>query len=152
LSEVKTGLRGLLSRPSLYEALQWLLNADRRRREFVDTYVRPAKGERVLDVGCGPAELLRYMPGVTYFGFDPNPAYIERAKRTFGNRGSFFAKHYEPSDVASLPPFDLVILSAVLHHLDDDDRTRRATTRRERAMMVCIPAPSCSRCCRRVLP
>jgi SAM-dependent methyltransferase len=61
------------------------------------------------------------MPDVTYVGFDPNPAYIERAKRAFGNRASFFAKHYEPSDVASLPRFDIVILSAVLHHLDDDE-------------------------------
>src|SRR4051812_4972051 len=99
MSEVRTGLRGLLANPTVYEGLQWLLQADRGRRKFVENHVRPSPGKCILEVGCGPGELLRYMPDVTYVGFDPNPSYIERAKRTFGDRGAFFAKRYEEADV-----------------------------------------------------
>jgi SAM-dependent methyltransferase len=121
MAEVTTGLRGLLARPKLYIALQRLMGPEKDWRSFVETYIRPRPGDRVLDVGCGPGELLRYMPNVTYVGFDPNPVYIERAQRTFGERATFFAKYYQESDVARLPPFDLAVLSAVLHHMDDDE-------------------------------
>jgi ubiquinone/menaquinone biosynthesis C-methylase UbiE len=88
----------------LYVALQRLMGTDKECRSFVETYIKPSPGNSVLDVGCGPAELLRYMPDdLTYVGFDPNPAYIERARMTFGDRGTFFAKYYERSDVERLP-------------------------------------------------
>jgi SAM-dependent methyltransferase len=81
MSEVKTGLRGLLANPTLYELFR-----------------------RMLDVGCGPGELLRCVPGVTYVGFDSNPSYIERAKRIIGDRGTFFAERYEESDIERHAP------------------------------------------------
>lgn len=122
MAELKTGLRGLLANPMLYVALQRLMGTDKEWRSFVETYIKPSPGDSVLDVGCGPAELLRYMPDdLTYVGFDPNPAYIERARMTFGDRGTFFAKYYERSDVERLPSFDIAVLSAVLHHMNNEE-------------------------------
>jgi SAM-dependent methyltransferase len=121
MAEVKTGLRGLLADPRLYAAVQRMMGPRESRRAFVDTYIQPRPGDRVLDVGCGPAEILRYMPEVVYVGFDPNPAYIEQARRDFGRRGEFHAKTYDAADADRLPAFDLAILSAVLHHMDDHE-------------------------------
>jgi SAM-dependent methyltransferase len=121
MGETNTGLRALLTSPAIYEAVQRLMGAEQGRRAFVATYMAPKAGDRILDVGCGPAELLRYLPDVTYVGFDPNPAYIDRAKQRFGDRATFFARRYEPADAATLPAFDIALLRAVLHHLDDEE-------------------------------
>jgi SAM-dependent methyltransferase len=73
----------------------------------------------VLDVGCGTATILRHLPPtVRYTGIDIEASYIERARRTFGDRGVFvLASAADPMPVEG--PFDLVMMNGVLHHLDD---------------------------------
>ena len=44
----------LLRNPVLYDSVQRIAGADRVRREFVEHIVRPDKGVRLLDLGCGP--------------------------------------------------------------------------------------------------
>ena len=119
MAEIQTGVRGLLANPRLYEMFQAVMGAKRSRAAFVERYIRPQPGDRVLDVGCGPGELLRYLPQVEFLGFEPNTAYVERAQREFGSRGQFFAKELEASDVDAIGPIDIAVVSAVLHHLDD---------------------------------
>jgi len=89
---------------------------------LVNTYIRPFPGCRILDIGCGSASLLSYLPGdVVYYGFDPNAAYIETAKKRYGNKGHFHCGLVE-SDTENLlygMEFDIVIAHGVLHHLDD---------------------------------
>jgi len=46
-------------------------------------------GDKVIDIGCGSAEVLRYLPDVDYIGIDINPDYIAFARRTYGNKGTF---------------------------------------------------------------
>lgn len=119
MAEIRSGLRGILADPRWYEAVQSLMGSKRARQAFADRYVRPRPGDRILDIGCGPGELLRYLPDVAYFGFDPNPDYIARATQTFGSRGQFHAKEFGEDDVASLRSVDIAVISAVLHHLED---------------------------------
>ena len=119
MTEITTGLRGLLRYPAAYESLQSLMGGAQARKHFVDTHVRPKPGDIVLDIGCGPAELLRQMPEVTYIGFEPNPHYVERARRTFGESGTFHCQYFDAAAAAALPPVDIAILSAVLHHMND---------------------------------
>jgi SAM-dependent methyltransferase len=121
MAEINTGIRAILQNPWVYEFFQFALGASIVRRRFVDRHVRPRKGDRILDIGCGPAELLRFMPGVEYVGFDPSPDYIARAKQRFAGQGEFFAKYFDQKDADALAPFDIIIVSAVLHHMDDED-------------------------------
>ena len=121
MAEDNSGWRRVLQNPSTYEALQALMGSSQTRRQFIERYIRPVRNDRILDIGCGPAELLRYMTDVHYVGFDPNPIYIARAKTVFGSRGTFYAKAFTEEDVDSFRPFDIAILSAVLHHLDDEE-------------------------------
>lgn len=115
------GLWALLSRPWIYEAVQAMFAADRGRLAFVTEHVRPTAGDRILDIGCGTAGILRYLPGVTYIGYEPNPVYVERARAEFGDRGTFHAKLFTASEAASIAPVDIAIVSAVLHHLSDGE-------------------------------
>jgi SAM-dependent methyltransferase len=59
------------------------------------------------------------MPEVQYVGYDPNPRYIDHARKSFGTRGLFVAGKFAADDASKYEPFDIGLLIAVLHHLDD---------------------------------
>ena len=117
------GLRDVTSRslehPELYRALQRSVGSDHVWRVFVQEYLRPYPGMRVLDVGCGPAEVLHYLPDVDYLGIDPHGPYIEGACERHGDRGRFRCCPIDALEGADAGPYDVVLLLGVLHHVDD---------------------------------
>src|ERR1044072_5284944 len=88
-----------LQHPSVYEAVQWAMGANRNREWFANTYIRAQPGDRGLDIGCGPAALLDHLGDVEYVGYDPAPAYIERARSRFGARGTFHLGYFTEADI-----------------------------------------------------
>lgn len=77
-------------------------------------------GERVLDVGCGPAYYVEGLPDCEYFGFDTNTAQINSARERFSRRRArFFDEPYTAERMRELAPFDKIFLLGILHHLDD---------------------------------
>lgn len=120
MAQVTTGIRAVLSHPLVYNALQSLMGAEEGRTRIVCEYVRPFPGMRLLDLGCGTAEILSALPAdITYVGYDMNPDYIAAARRRFPGRGTFHCRLLEQAEVAALEPFDVVLGIGVLHHLDD---------------------------------
>ena len=73
-------MKRVLSRPVLYSAFQRLMGGRRARAIFAREFIRPSEGMKVLDVGCGPADILEHQEGVDYWGFDISAAYVERAR------------------------------------------------------------------------
>lgn len=118
-SERKRGLYAALRNPKLYESVQRLMRADKWRRDFAQQFVRAQPGDRVLDIGCGPAHLRAYLPDVEYIGWEPNAAYVAKARKTYGERGTFHVGLFGPAQARLLAPVDVAIVSAVLHHMDD---------------------------------
>jgi SAM-dependent methyltransferase len=121
MGQITTGLRTVLSHPWIYDVFQNIMGARSVRRSFSTIYIRAYPGCRLLDIGCGTAWILEYLPeGIDYRGYDINPEYITAAQAKFGKRGQFNCRLLEESEVAKILPFDIVIAVGLLHHLDDD--------------------------------
>jgi cyclopropane fatty-acyl-phospholipid synthase-like methyltransferase len=118
--QVTTGIRSILAHPAVYDLFQNLMGADRIRRELVAEHIRPTKGMRLLDIGCGTARILDYLPEMTYHGFDLSQEYIDEAVARYAGRGTFRCAMVEEATLQSEAPFDLVLAVGVLHHLDDE--------------------------------
>ena len=111
---------GPLSHAGAYSLLQRLLGARAAQREVVDRHARVRAGERVLDLGCGPADVLALLPEVDYLGVDSDPRYLTAARRRWPGRGRFLAADVTDGDALPGGPFDVVLALSLLHHLDDD--------------------------------
>jgi 2-polyprenyl-3-methyl-5-hydroxy-6-metoxy-1,4-benzoquinol methylase len=108
--------RCVLSSAFVYELLQTLFGY---RRRFVREFVRPESRARILDIGCGPARILDYLPAdVDYVGFDMNTRYIAAAQARYGHRAQFHCALVGEQAVTSVP-FDIVLAVGVVHHLND---------------------------------
>jgi len=121
MGQVVTGLRTVLDSAAAYNIFQHLMGADRGRREFVRCYVRPKSGQWVLDIGCGTADILAYLPDVHYYGFDSSQKYIDAARQRFGNRAALACTRVSESALEGIPKVDLALAIGVVHHLDNDE-------------------------------
>jgi len=121
MGQITTGIRSVLSHPRIYDLFQDIMGARSCRRDFSTNFVRAYTGSRLLDVGCGTAGILDYLPeGVDYWGYDIDPDYIAAAQAKFGGKGRFACRLIEESEITEMPPFDIVVAIGLLHHLDDE--------------------------------
>ena len=89
----KDFLRSILAVPAIYRLWGKIAGRSTSRAKFVEEYIRLKENDkRVLDIACGTADILEYLPGVDYTGFDMSQSYINAAIRRYKNRGFFFAK------------------------------------------------------------
>jgi SAM-dependent methyltransferase len=115
-------LKRILDFSWAYELLQNILGSPRARRIYINEYVKPQKGMRILDIGCGPGVIVPELmgKGVDYFGFDLNRKYIETAKRKYENSKVKFVSGDATDFVnAGNEKFDIVMMNNLMHHLTD---------------------------------
>lgn len=109
-------------------------------RFFVDR-IRP--DQRVLDVGCGIGAValdIAEQAGGRVTGIDLNAASIDKAREQRSHPNVTFihgdALHETPDE-----PFDVIVLSNVLEHIDQRPKLLRALVRRHRPGRVLIRVP-----------
>jgi SAM-dependent methyltransferase len=115
-------IRSMLAFPSVYRLFSNIVTSNARSL-YVEKYIRPRSGDRILDIGCGSADILLYLPSVEYVGLDMNKAYINSAKKRFGDRGTFLTKKVSKDVITefSSSGFDSVLATGLLHHLNDGE-------------------------------
>ena len=121
MAQITQGFRSILSLPLVYSTFQLMMGAHQFRTNFVSNHVRPFLDMSLLDIGCGPADILAYLPKINYWGYDISESYILMARATYKDRGHFYCKLLQSEDLDRLPQFDLVLAIGLLHHLDGSD-------------------------------
>lgn len=114
-------LKNLLSIPDVYKSLMKFLTNDKVYAAFVNEYINPRKGDKVLDIGCGPARVFNFLSDVEYVGLDMSQSYIDAARTTFGNRGKFICERLDEKSLRGFKNYDLVLALGVIHHLNDEE-------------------------------
>ena len=117
------GVRAVLSSPAVYDAFQWLMGGHVGRTDFARTMVRAAPGLRACSTSaaapgtcsttCRPACTIT--AGTSARRTSPPRA------RALAAGGSSACGLLTEAEVAAEPPYDVVIASGVLHHLDDGE-------------------------------
>ena len=117
-----SGLLRWLKVPFLYNVFQAAVGGNALRRKLIQNHVRARSGDKVIDIGCGPAQALQSLPDVEYLGLDIDPDYIAFARRTYGGKGTFVVgdTRFLRGD-SRFKDADIVIAVSVLHHLDDEE-------------------------------
>jgi SAM-dependent methyltransferase len=110
----------ILGIPTVYRLFGTVIGGSYRDR-YVREFIQPRSGDRVLDIGCGPGDMLAHLPPVEYVGIDLAARYIETARQRFGTRGEFHCESATETVLQEPGSFDIVMANGLLHHLSDDE-------------------------------
>ena len=111
----------ILELPFLYTLFTSLSGSNKGMTTFVNNYIKPKKGDKILDIGCGPANIINYFSNVDYTGFDISENYINSAKEKYGDKGKFFCTAIKPDVIKDESIYDIAIASGVIHHLTNKE-------------------------------
>ena len=119
MAERTSILYNFINNPIIYQVIQKLMSGNSFRKKILKENVKD-KNLKILDIGCGSAEILNYIPVNEYYGYDIDPNSIQVAKKNHPYENChFFNKKFEKKDILKLPNFDLILLFGILHHLND---------------------------------
>lgn len=115
-------VKKILSIPLFYTLWQKFVGDYKLRKIYCRDYLKVKDDDRILDIGCGPANMVEYLPkDIDYVGFDDSNLYIEAAKKKFPQDNySFFQKRVNFAQNFE-EKFDIIMANAILHHIDDDE-------------------------------
>jgi 2-polyprenyl-3-methyl-5-hydroxy-6-metoxy-1,4-benzoquinol methylase len=99
----------------------------RRRADLIISGAALSPGKRVLEIGCGTGMFTEMFAatGATIVAVDISPELLQKARARHLPPGqvTFYERRFEECDVEG--PFDAVIGSSILHHLEVESAVRR---------------------------
>ena len=119
MSERGQFLYAFLKSPSLYLWVRSLLSNKATNQRIADELLQPRRGDKVLDVGCGPGTLRHFLGEVDYTGVDSNKEHIAIAKKNGFPKDRYLVGNVVNTFTSHDTTYDLIILMGILHHLGD---------------------------------
>jgi len=112
----------LLGNTFVYKTFKSLVSPPAMEKKTIHEFMSVPDGATVLDLGCGYGDIARfYVNRCKYIGVDSNVGYITEARRrNKDNNAEFIVADISDALVHEKGPFDLVLLSGVLHHLSSE--------------------------------
>ena len=108
--------------PILYKGFQKVVGAQEEKEALFKRLFNLESKHRILDIGCGEGASSSAIASQveSYVGIDHSEAYISSAKKTNAKHSNarFLVADASDPAVLEMGPFDLVMVSGVLHHLD----------------------------------
>jgi SAM-dependent methyltransferase len=115
-------MKQILAYPAIYQLYQEAGGFFGARIAAIRDYLEIAPGAKIVDIGCGPGHIVKYLPeGIDYTGLDIDEPSIAYAQKHFGDRGRFAARFFDAAAAAEMGPVDIVMMNGVMHHIGDDD-------------------------------
>ena len=69
MAQRKSKIYNLINNPFVYQIIQKLMSGTSFRNNIVKKNIKKTK-LKILDIGCGPAEILEHIPKCEYYGYD----------------------------------------------------------------------------------
>jgi len=113
----------ILAVPFVYNIVQWIFSSKKGKEKLLK-YVNARPGDVILDIGCGTANILEFLPKVKYNGYDLNENYLDKAREKYKSRDAKFicmkiSEMNLPDDIDN--KCDIILALGIIHHLHDDE-------------------------------
>lgn len=117
-------LRRLLDLPFFYNLFNKVLGKGGNGVLFSNNYLDDVRGKKILDLGCGTADILDNLQGESlYVGIDYNREYIIEDNEKYKDRqtAKFHCIDLNTYSEKEEQKFDIVLMAGVMHHISDED-------------------------------
>jgi 2-polyprenyl-3-methyl-5-hydroxy-6-metoxy-1,4-benzoquinol methylase len=121
MSQRKNLLYNSINNPTIYKIIQKVMSGTSFRADIIKRNIKK-RNLKILDIGCGPAEILKVIPHCEYYGYDIDSRSINYAKKRYKKKNyHFFCKKFDEKEIKKLPTFDCIVFFGLLHHLENKE-------------------------------
>ena len=116
-----------INSPLVYRIIQYIMSGTSFRNSIIKKNIKK-NNLKILDIGCGPAQILEQIPRCDYYGYDIDQRSIQYAKKKYRKKNyHFYCKKFNKAEIKKLPKFDFVIFFGILHHLSNKEADKMLT-------------------------
>ena len=124
MSQRKNLIYSFINNPLIYKFIQSVMSGTSLRTSIIKKNITK-NNLKILDIGCGPAQILEHIPECDYYGYDIDSRSIQSAKKKYHKKNHrFFCRKFNKAELKKLPKFDFVIFFGILHHLSNKEADR----------------------------
>ena len=76
----KNQIYNFINNPIIYKFIQGVMSGTSFRNSIIKKNIRKSN-LKILDIGCGPAQILDHIPQCEYYGYDIDSRSIQHAKK-----------------------------------------------------------------------
>ena len=121
MSQRKNQIYNFINNTLIYKIIQGVMSGTSFRNSIIKKNITK-KNLKILDIGCGPAQILEHIPQCDYYGYDIDRRSIQYAKKKYHQKNyHFYCKKFNKTELKKLPKFDFIIFFGILHHLSNKE-------------------------------